>query len=181
MYTRRPRLNLKWLLTRSPVIRQRELCLPHDIENRFAIFVRQACEPIAGVLARQYVIDAPPDAFAIEKVKLTEFADSYRHTLSGGMKQRVAIARGMATEPNILLMDEPFAALDALTHAGRIAPALGRHEVHRIVRYALDPGGHPRRQPHPARCTRSGLGSLRAVAEQPSPLADFFRYGQSHL
>ncbi|HSO06596.1 MAG TPA: ABC transporter ATP-binding protein [Pelomicrobium sp.] len=51
----------------------------------------------------------------IEKVNLAKFADSYPHTLSGGMKQRVAIARGMAMEPDILLMDEPFAALDALT------------------------------------------------------------------
>jgi NitT/TauT family transport system ATP-binding protein len=51
----------------------------------------------------------------IAKVNLTRFADSFPHTLSGGMKQRVAIARGMAMEPDILLMDEPFAALDALT------------------------------------------------------------------
>ena len=51
----------------------------------------------------------------INKVNLAKFADSFPHTLSGGMKQRVAIARGMAMEPDVLLMDEPFAALDALT------------------------------------------------------------------
>lgn len=51
----------------------------------------------------------------IEMVNLGKFADHYPHMLSGGMKQRVAIARGMAMEPDVLLMDEPYAALDALT------------------------------------------------------------------
>ena len=51
----------------------------------------------------------------VDKVRLTSFANRLPHELSGGMKQRVAIARGMAMQPDILLMDEPFAALDALT------------------------------------------------------------------
>lgn len=52
---------------------------------------------------------------ALADVDLTSFAASYPWELSGGMQQRVAIARGMASRPELLLMDEPFASVDALT------------------------------------------------------------------
>ncbi len=79
---------------------------------------------------------------ALVKVGLARALDAYPHTLSGGMKQRAAIARALAAEPDVLLMDEPFAALDALTRATLQEDLLALAEEQRFtlvfVTHAID-------------------------------------------
>src|SRR3954468_19224662 len=108
-------MKLKGLPIRAPgadrvfVFQEFDQLLPWKTVKQNVIFALEA----SGKMRRK-AAEAQAMRY-IDKVNLTKFADSYPHTLSGGMKQRVAIARAMAMEPDILLMDEPFAALDALT------------------------------------------------------------------
>jgi NitT/TauT family transport system ATP-binding protein len=78
-----------------------------SVRENVRLPLKLAHAPAAEANAR---IDA-----ALTQVGLTEFAEAYPRELSGGMKMRVSLARALVTDPDILLMDEPFAALDEIT------------------------------------------------------------------
>lgn len=117
----------------------------------------------------------------IAMVGLARFAEAYPHTLSGGMKQRAALARGLAMEPDMLLMDEPFAALDALTRNRMQEELLRLWEVARFtmvfVTHAIDEAIRLGNRilllsPHPGRLSMelegSGCDDADATGVRPS-------------
>jgi ABC-type nitrate/sulfonate/bicarbonate transport system ATPase subunit len=111
---------------RVSYIFQRPRLLPwRNVERNVAFSLEQTS--VSGAAARDAIRDA------IRRVSLEGHEHKFPHQLSGGMQQRVAIARGLAVNPRLLLLDEPFGALDALTRTYMQEELLG------IVRGAEDP------------------------------------------
>jgi len=112
---------------RMMVFQEFEQLMPWKTVLQNVEFPIRATKKFGRVEARERAIAM------IDRVKLGKFRDVYPHMLSGGMKMRVALARALALEPSVLLMDEPFAALDALTRREMQEELLGLWEQFRFT------------------------------------------------
>lgn len=112
--------------------------LPHwSVAKNVALVLRLNGDPRADAKAR--------DALGLVGLEPTQFAERWPRELSGGQRQRVAIARALAAEPKVLLLDEPFGALDAITRAELqesfaalrqrldVTSALVTHDIHEAL------------------------------------------------
>ena len=118
-------------LARGIVFQDHRLFPWLDVEQNIAIALKNA--PLSREEKRRAVAEH------IALVGLRGYEHHFPHQLSGGMAQRVAIARGLVNRPRLLLLDEPFGALDALTRArlaARVATHLGTRADHDGARHA---------------------------------------------
>ena len=132
-----------WAVENAMVFQESGLFPWMNVEANVAFGLMTRGVPSAEAAAR---VEA-----ALRLVGLTKFRNHYPHQLSGGMRQRSAIARAFVTDPGVLLMDEPFAALDAQNRVILQAELVRIWEADpqdRGLHHPFDRRGAPARRPH---------------------------------